>query len=297
MPETHERTCERTYKISEFAAMTGMTPSKVRFYDKAGLFASRERDESGYRTFTPHDAFRANAFRVLLQYGFTVEAAIDMLDARQGSSEFEASLRVQLGALEREADLLRYRLRRIQSALDMLEMGHDLSLTSAESLPDEGPLPPHAGERFELVDVDDQLYVNASHGYDFSVSIENREEIALFYELLSITSCARVISREDLQGDSETIDPSYVISMPAQEGWRLDNCDPSHIKRLEMGKCLRYHRQLTRQESLRKQSFDPLFSYLGRHGYRLRGDVLLLPGFMNLDGWGADVETLLVPIE
>ena len=290
-------TSERTYRISEFAAMTGMTPSKVRFYDKAGLFVSSGRDESGYRTFTPHDAFRANAFRVLLQYGFTVEAAIDMLDARQGSAEFEESLKGQLETLEREADLLRYRLRRIHSALDMLAMGRDLGLAPTDPLADTGPLPPRVGEKFELVDVDDQLYVNASHGYDFSVSIENREEIALFYELLSITNCARVIGKDDLEGDSETIDPSYVISMPAQEGWRLGNCDPSHIKRLEMGKCLRYHRQLTREESLRKQSFDPLFYYLGRHGYRLRGDVLLLPGFMNLDGWGADVETLLVPLE
>ena len=82
---------ERTYKIGEFAAMTGMTPSKVRFYDKAGLFTSN-RDERGYRAFTPHDAFRANAFRVLLQYGFTVEQAIEMLDAEQGCSEFEESL-------------------------------------------------------------------------------------------------------------------------------------------------------------------------------------------------------------
>ena len=86
-------TGERTYKIGEFAAMTGMTPSKVRFYDKAGLFESTLRDESGYRAFTPHDAFRANAFRVLLQYGFTVERAIAVLDERQGTVEFEESLK------------------------------------------------------------------------------------------------------------------------------------------------------------------------------------------------------------
>ena len=59
---------ERTYKIGEFAAMTGMSPSKVRFYEKSGLFCANEREENGYRVFTPQYAFRANAFRVLLKY-------------------------------------------------------------------------------------------------------------------------------------------------------------------------------------------------------------------------------------
>lgn len=291
-------TDERTYKIGEFAAMTGMTPSKVRFYDKAGLFDSGLRDESGYRAFTPRDAFRANAFRVLLQYGFTVERAIAMLDARQGTVEFEESLMHQREELEREADLLQYRLRRIDSALVMLQTGRAAVGEAGASLTLEGmPLPARCGGGFELVDVNDQLYVSASQGYDFSVSVENREEIAVFYELLSITSCARIISKEDLLGDSPAIDPSYVICMPAHEAWRLDGLDLSRIGHLEMGKCLRYHRQLTRAESVLKRSFEPLFAYLVNHGYRLRGDVLLLPGFMNLDGQGADIETLLVPIE
>ena len=280
---------ERTYKISEFAAMTGMTPSKVRFYDKAGLFTSSFRDENGYRAFTPHDAFRANAFRVLLQYGFTVEKSIAMLDAAQGGDEFEESLRQLRQNLEHEADLIRYRLRRIDSSLDMLE--------HCRAGDYRGCAHPRAGGSFELVDADDQVYVYASHGYDFSVSIENRDEIAAFYELLSVTNCARIISKADLENDRPTIDPSYVISMPAHEAWRLGDYDPSKIEHLDLGKCIRYHRQLTRAESLQKQTFEPLFDYLARHGYRLRGDILLLPGFMNLDGRGADIETLLVPVE
>lgn len=223
---------ERTYKIGEFAAMTGMTPSKVRFYDKAGLFTSGARDENGYRAFTPHDAFRANAFRVLLQYGFTVEKAIAMLDARQGTAEFEASLQEQRARLAHDADLLRYRLRRIDSALDLLAYEREHQKADPAAL---------YGGDFTLVDIDDQVYIEASHGSDFSVSVENRSAIADFYEL-------------------------------------------------------RYRRQITRAQSIRKEAFAPLFTYLERHGYRLRGDVLLLPGFMNLDGQGADIETLLVPV-
>lgn len=112
----------RMYRIKEFAAMTGLPPSKIRFYEKHGLLATR-REENGYRVFSPEDAFRANAFRVLLQYGFTVEQAVAMLDAEQGTEEFKRSLEDQQAKLRREADLLRYRLAKIESALALVDGG------------------------------------------------------------------------------------------------------------------------------------------------------------------------------
>lgn len=79
------------YRMKQFAAMTGMTQSKIRFYEKHGLVLS-DRMENGYRVFTPEDAFRSNAFRVLLQYGFSISEAIEMLDAKQDTAEFRESL-------------------------------------------------------------------------------------------------------------------------------------------------------------------------------------------------------------
>ena len=62
------------YRMKQFAAMTGMTQSKIRFYEKHGLVLS-DRMENGYRVFTPEDAFRSNAFRVLLQAGPRTESS------------------------------------------------------------------------------------------------------------------------------------------------------------------------------------------------------------------------------
>lgn len=274
---------DREYKIGEFAAMTGLTPSRIRFYEKQGLFPVR-RHPNGYRYFTPNDAFRVNAFLVLLVYGFSVDDAIAMLDAKQGAPEFEQSLRGQRARLERKASELRYRMRRIDSALDLL-----------------GPGNPRQGGRFEVVDVEDQLYVRASQGDDFGVSKRNEREIAVFYELLGVTSCARIIAREQLVSQEDVpIDPTYVIAMPESEGFHLEGLggsDLEHVHRLAMGKCLRFRRQLTRAQSVRRETFSDMFGWLGQHGYRLRSDVLLLPGFLNLDGQGSDVETLLAPIE
>ena len=263
------------YRIKEFAAMTGLPPSKIRFYEKHGLLATR-REENGYRVFSPEDAFRANAFRVLLQYGFTVEQAVAMLDAEQGTDDFKRSLEDQQAKLRREADLLRYRLAKIDSALALIDGGGRAAFT--------------------LVDAPDQLYVSASVGRDFGVSVENEREIALFYDLLSITSCARIIAKRDFDAPGETVDPSYVIAMPESEEHRLEGVDRAHAGRLCLGKCVRFRRRVTRAESVRKETFADLFAYLGDHGYALRGDVILFPSFLNLDGSGSDIATLFAPV-
>lgn len=93
------------YRMKEFSAMTGLPQSKIRFYEKHGLILS-DRQENGYRVFTPEDAFKSNAFRVLLQYGFSIDEAVAMLDAKQGTEEFERSLLHQQEKLMHEADLI-----------------------------------------------------------------------------------------------------------------------------------------------------------------------------------------------
>ncbi|MEG0322897.1 MAG: MerR family transcriptional regulator [Raoultibacter sp.] len=265
------------YRIKEFAAMTGLPPSKVRFYEKQGLLAS-DREENGYRVFAPEDAFRVNAFRVLLQYGFSVEQAVGMLDAKQGTEEFYESLEAQREELQHEADLLRYRLAKITGAIDTIT--HlDQSCTAT------------------LVDAPDQYYVNASIGRDFSVSIENEAEIALFYDLLSVTSCARIITKEDFESVDDTISPNYVISIPETEFHRLEGIDSKKLTHLCLGKCIRLRRQVTREESVRKETFSELVRFMEDHGYYLRGDIILYPSFLNLDGKGSDIETLFVPVK
>lgn len=56
------------YRMKEFSAMTGLPQSKIRFYEKHGLILS-DRQENGYRVFTPEDAFKSNAFRVRCNTG------------------------------------------------------------------------------------------------------------------------------------------------------------------------------------------------------------------------------------
>ena len=85
---------EKGYYIREFSNMTGLPQSKIRYYEKIGLFKVK-RMKNGYRWFSPEDAFRVNAFRCLLQYGFSIEEAVRMLDEKQQTEQFEQSLKRQ----------------------------------------------------------------------------------------------------------------------------------------------------------------------------------------------------------
>lgn len=263
------------YRMKQFSAMTGMTQSKIRFYEKHGLVLS-DRMENGYRVFTPEDAFRSNAFRVLLQYGFSVDDAVRMLDAKQDTPTFRQALQEQQEQLARERDLLNYRLKRIGTILEFISSDEEFS--------------------FKVVEGPTQLYTNASYGRDFSVSEENAPVLADFYELLSVTSCARIIHKDDLLDDGPTVDPDYINTINIKEAHFLSNYSREHVKRLELGTCVRFGRKVTREESVQKETFFDLFAYLENNGLEIRDDILLLPSFLNLDGEGSDIEVLYVPV-
>lgn len=264
------------YKISEFAAMVGLPQSKIRFYEKYGLFDVK-RSENSYRYYTAEDAFRVNAFRMLLQYGFTVERAIEMLDEKQSGEVFFHSLCEQRRHLDQEMQLLEYRLERLDYAMRMIKS--------------------EPGSSFEIVDLEDYLYIHASFGRDFSVSVENADRIAEFVELLSITSYTRIIPWADFQNENDYVNPNYVTAIAVKEAHRLSNREDPRLRRLKLGKCLRFRRYATRAQSVKKDTFNEAFLYLADHGYQMRDDLAIFPSFLNLDGQGQDVETVVIPIK
>lgn len=200
-----------------------------------------------------------------------------MLDAKQDTAEFRESLQEQRQKLEHERILLDYRQRRIESVLDVLETDGKVD--------------------FKLVHIPDQLYVNASHGRDFTVSMENEKVLAEYYDLLSITSCARIITRENLLDSSPSVDPDFINTVSVGEEHFLSPYAREHVKRLRLGRCLRFRRMVTREESIQKETFDGLFEHLDAHGLTICGDILIMPTFLNLDGEGSDIEVLYVPVE
>lgn len=264
------------YKISEFAKMTGLPQSKVRFYEKKGLLHVH-KDENGYRYFTPKDAFRVNAFRVLLQYGFTIEKAIQMLDEKQTGETFIKTLEEHKKEILNQIELMDSRVSRLDQVISLLEHGYE--------------------NHIEIKEVENFLYVFASKGLDFSISNENAETFARFTDLMPISSNARIIKTDQLLKGEKIINPSYICGLPVSKESLLGNYDKTKVKQMHMGKCIRFYRQKTREESSKFESFIDLVEFVNKHQLKIRGEeILLLPTFLNLDGNGRDIEVLYVPI-
>ena len=263
-------------KIKEFSAMTGLSPSSIRFYDKHGLF-ELNRSENGYRSFSPNDAFQSNAFRTLFKYGFSIEEAAHIVNEKQGCVEFADSLRARKAQMQHEIEDLQIRIGHIDRALHHLE----------------------EEENGLCAEVEEQnfLYARASYGLDFSIAKRNRLAIAEYYEMLGLTFCSRVITKADLESDSPTLDPSYVISTKEENRHLLTQEALDESELIELGHCVFFRREATREESAQRSSYAPLYAYLEEHNLAIKGDALLFPLFLNLDGEGRDVETVYVPVK
>ena len=266
----------RTYTISQFSDMVGLPPSKIRFYDKYGVFKC-QRNENGYRYFTARDAFRANAFRILRGYGFSVEMSVDLLNRNQDSPEFLASLHQHLTDIDTRIEQLNQQKERLLTTIKQLDG--------------------NIQHEFKIVDQEDILYVSASSSMDFSVSRKNTLMLEVFANLIPITSFARIISREKLRGSEDNIIPDYVNSIPKSQALCLGSYNRRDVKTLSLGRCLYYQRKMSRIESLKRSSFSELFAYMKENNFELRGDMIIFPSFLNLDGKGRDIESLYIPIK
>lgn len=262
-------------KIKEFSAMTGLSPSSIRFYDKHGLFECN-RSENGYRVFSPEDAFRSNAFRTLFKYGFSIDEAARIINEEQGCEEFAESLRDRKAEMQREIDELQVRIHHVDRALNHIEE--------------------RAGLCTE-VDECDFYCIRASHGYDFGVASDNRSAIAEIYEHLGLSFCSRIITKEDLESNTPTLDPSYVISIKKENAHLLSEETLNAAELVELGHCVYFRREATREESAHRTSYAPLYEYLAEHDLAIKGDALLFPLFLNLDGKGRDAEAIYVPVK
>lgn len=281
-----EHNAPEHYTIGTFAAMVGLPQSKVRFYERSGLLPIR-RLENGYRYFLPEDAFRMNEFRVLRSYGFSVEEAVQLLEENQSKEAFRQALKAQRKRLFDEQERLKNRITNIERTLDLIKTSDRLTDSPGEL---------EQCSRFSIVDCPDYLFVRASHGRDFSISVRNAQALAEFVALMPQTRYLRIIRRACFESEGD-VDPDYIVGLPVTERWRIENSPEDQLELIKMGRCLCFLRRESRTTSVHKETYAPVFTYLREHGYRIRGDMLLFPTFLNLDGEGTDIEYLYIPIE
>ncbi|OZS43266.1 MerR family transcriptional regulator [Photobacterium sanguinicancri] len=101
--------------ISQFSALTGLSPHTLRYYEKIGLLASVSRNQSGHRNYSKRDQEWVAFITRLKETGMPLNQIMEYAKLREQGIE-TADQRKDL--LEQHSDNLQ---KRIASELDHLE--------------------------------------------------------------------------------------------------------------------------------------------------------------------------------
>lgn len=263
---------EQLYSIKEFATMTALSQSTVRFYQKNGVIKP-EQLPNGYFVYTKHEAFRINAFKMLLSYGYSVVEAVRLLDCDYDRPDFIQSLKAK-------KDILKKELNRIQDRIEMID--------SAEKI--------LCGEfcKFEQITVPTYFVTKVSDQDNFRIAKHCKKEVAIMAEYLGLTHYVRLLSVKDLLPDSLYWKPSYGMAISEPDYAKVFSDNAENLIKFKGGPAVRYVRKINRKNSEKLSSYQELFDYMKSNSLEFRGDILLFPSFFRLDSECNDYESLIV---
>lgn len=115
-------------RIGELAKLTGLTASRIRFYESAGLLLAVARQANGYRDYPPETASMLEIIDSAQRAGFSLEQIRHLLPLGDGSWNHEELLEA-LKAKVAEIEVLQKRLK--QNKAQLL-----VAIDSIESRPD-----------------------------------------------------------------------------------------------------------------------------------------------------------------
>ena len=79
-------------KIGELARRTGLSTSRIRFYESIGLLGAVGRRANGYRTYTPEAVVTLDLIAAAQQAGFSLDEIRTLLPGEQGRWDHDALL-------------------------------------------------------------------------------------------------------------------------------------------------------------------------------------------------------------
>jgi DNA-binding transcriptional MerR regulator len=100
-------------QIGRFSRLTGLTVKALRHYDEIGLLRPAGVDaETGYRSYEPEQAERAEAIRMLRRLEVPLDDIARLLDlpgklGMDGAEVYPAFLRGEIGAIREAAEAVR----------------------------------------------------------------------------------------------------------------------------------------------------------------------------------------------
>jgi len=100
---------KRKMKIGELAERSGLAPSAIRYYEKAGLLPKAARGANGYRVYAETALERLHLIQIGQNLGFTLEAirSVALLEGVAFQDGLLHNLDARLGEIEQMMQTLR----------------------------------------------------------------------------------------------------------------------------------------------------------------------------------------------
>lgn len=111
------------YSIKQVAAMLGITPQTLRFYERYGIEAGSRGEENGYRSYSHVGVDELMSIRKYRNCGFTLAEAAKMMK-RADAQEVSGLLLRQSEAIEREIEINQLKARKLKEVSEEV-LAHD----------------------------------------------------------------------------------------------------------------------------------------------------------------------------
>lgn len=166
---------EETYRVGEFAALTGVSVRTLHHYDQIGLLPPSGRTEAGYRLYSTRDLLTLQQVLTLRYLGFSLDRVRELLaqpdfDLVASMWAQRTALRARIAELERIAETLGTLVnRRLASG------GWDWALIASASAAVQEGLTHTGAENMERYYTPEQMAQFAKLGQE--VSTEEREAV------------------------------------------------------------------------------------------------------------------------
>lgn len=115
-------------KIGELAKRTGLTTSRIRFYEKSGLLSAVERQENGYREYGPEALWMLEIIATAQSAGFTLDEIRNLLPDAQATWQHNAlleSLQRKVAEIEKLQKRLAQNKSQLLAAIETLKVRPD----------------------------------------------------------------------------------------------------------------------------------------------------------------------------
>lgn len=265
-----------SYKIGEFSKMVGMEPSKVRYYEKKGVYR-KERHENGYRIFGEMDAYHLNNFRTLCARGYSIKEAIETLDGVSVNKVIDTLLEKR-NRLDMELLLLQERKKYVEETVSLLQAVKD-NPTKVWN---------------EMVPV--YMIQPASEKGDYSFAQKNAEERIKWQELIPFTKYIGFgETKAFVNNEDQFVDNGYAVKEEHYQQFQYP--EDGTLRQFNMGECICFFARLNEKESVNIKEYPHVLDYVERNGYKLKDNFLCFYFMIPIDELGEDAGVICMPVE